>query len=110
VWYEKKSTGFILQTVLIIWFLSADITLETIHYAYVEIPFRVLFGMPEIQLSSMLSIYWTWNFFSLERNFKLSEDSCHRGLLNLHCMCPEIKESDDSFCSSLEASAALLPL
>jgi len=73
----KNSTGFVLQTFTIIWILSTDIALETIHFAYGEIHFRVLFGMPEIQLSSMLSIYWTWNFFSLERKFNLSEDCWH---------------------------------
>ena len=51
----KNSTGFILQTVTIIWLLSTDIALETIHFAYGEITFRVLFGMPEIQLLSMLT-------------------------------------------------------
>ena len=51
----KNSTGFILQTITIIWLLSTDIALETIHFAYGEITFRVLFGMPEIQLLSMLT-------------------------------------------------------
>jgi hypothetical protein len=70
----KKSTLFMLQTVTIILLLSTDISLETKHFAYGEIPFKVLFWMPEIQLLSMLSIHWTWNFFSLDRNFILLED------------------------------------
>jgi hypothetical protein len=53
VWYEKINR--VHTAVMIIWLLSTDITLETIHFAYGEITFRVLFGMPEIQLLSMLT-------------------------------------------------------
>ena len=71
-----------------------------------EITFRDLLGMLEIPLSSILNMYWAGNFFSIERNFKLSELCWHWGLQNLNT---ETEESNN-FCRSLEPIAAFVRL
>jgi hypothetical protein len=76
----KQPTGFIQQTTVMVWRLSAETTLETKHLPFGEITSGILFGTLEIPLSSVLNMRWAGNFFSSETIFKLSKNLWHWGL------------------------------
>jgi hypothetical protein len=73
----KQPTGFIQQTTVMVWPLSAETTLETKRLPFGEITFGILFGTLEILLLSILNMRWAENFFSSETIFKLSKNRWH---------------------------------